>query len=312
MTKEQEKLKARFLEPEVRDGVEVTSELKDVWKVILDMFEEFARICDKYGLRYCMDGGSLLGAIRHKGFIPWDDDMDVSLFRDDFKKFLAVAPKELKYPYVMQYTTNDPNHFQAYACIRNAETTAIDSAWTDSGRIFCMGIGIDIFPIDYIPDDARKIRRLLWFNRQLIRLLSYASARKVKGLKKKAFKLVFSVLYKIIGVRRLVAVRDWNFSRYHEEDCRRCSNIAFNLGKERAIWDKAVYADRIKVPFEYLDVWVPVGYETYLSKVYGADWRTPMRGRGDHESLTLDVNRSYKAVLVEKFGYRPDYVAQLP
>lgn len=175
-----------------------------------------------------------------------------------------------------------------------------------------MGIGIDIFPIDYIPDDARKIRRLLWLNRQMIRLFSYASATEVKGVKKKVFKVLFSLLYKIIGVQKLVAVRDWNFSRYRKEDCRRCSNITFNLGKERAIWDKEVYADRIKVPFEYLDVWVPIGYETYLSKVYGVDWRTPIRGRGDHESLTLDVNRSYKDILVEKFGYDPKLVKSLP
>ena len=83
-----------FLEPEIRDGVAVSAEMKAAWKVLLDMLEEFIRICEKYDLKYCLDGGTMLGAIRHKGFVPWDDDVDVSLPRADFQRFLAEYSKE--------------------------------------------------------------------------------------------------------------------------------------------------------------------------------------------------------------------------
>ena len=88
----------KFLEPEIRDGVEVSADMKAAWKVLLDILEEFIRICEKYDLKYCLDGGSMLGAIRHKGFVPWADDVDVSLPRADFQRFLEIAKKELKTP----------------------------------------------------------------------------------------------------------------------------------------------------------------------------------------------------------------------
>ena len=300
-----------FLEPETRDGVEVSAELKAVWKKLLDLLEEFIRICDKYDLRYCADGGTLLGAIRHKGFVPWDDDIDVSLPREDFKRFLEIAQSELRHPYFMQYTTTDPEHSQAYACLRNVETAAIDTVWTKGKRRFCMGIGIDIFPIDYLPDDAR-VQKMLRKNRMILRVLAHAQRRIWKGLFERLVDSVFKVIYRCIGVSRLVKMRDANFGAFSKDECERCSNIAFNLGKNRAIWPKEIYDTRLMVPFEYLNVAVPVGYELYLGKVYGKDWRTPIRGRGDHDTLVVDAKRSYKELLIERFGYKKEWVEGLP
>ena len=313
MTKEQERLKSRFLEPETRDGHLVSADVKVVWQKLLELLEEFIRICDKYGLKYCVDGGTLLGAIRHKGFIPWDDDIDVSLFRDDFKRFLEVAPKELRHPFCMQYTTSEPGHYQAFACLRNCETTAIDKTWLEARRVFCMGISIDVFPIDYIPDDPKSLKRELWLNKQFSRIFYYAHGGGCGSvLRNIVLRLIFRTVYLLVGNHRLVALRDWNFGRFKRGQCTRCSNIAFNLGKERAIWDKTIYDTRVKVPFEYLDVYVPVGYETYLAKVYGSNWRTPIKGAGDHDELIVDVNRPYKEVLIERYGYRADALKALP
>lgn len=311
VTRRQDEMRLHFLEPEVRDGVEVSAELKAAWKVMLDMLEEFIRICEKYHLRYCMDGGSLLGAIRHKGFIPWDDDMDVSLPREDFNRFLKVAQSELKHPYFFQYTTTDPEHSQAYACLRNVETAAIDTVWTMYNRCFCMGIGIDIFPIDYLPDDAR-VQKMLKVNRMILRVFAHAQSRVSKRLISKLVDLAFRIVYRCIGVQRLVRWRDANFGAFSKEECARCSNVAFNLGNERAIWPKEIYDERVIVPFEYLEVPVPVGYELYLEKVYGKDWRTPIRGKGDHDALVVNTQKSYRDILVERFGYKKEWVEKLP
>lgn len=301
-----------FLQPEDRDGFHVGADLKKLWKVELDLLEEFIRICDKYGFKYCLDGGSLLGAVRHKGFIPWDDDIDVSLPREEFKKFLEVAPSELKAPLHLQYTTTEPRHYKAFAVIRNSSTTAIDLYWVERGLVFDMGVGIDIFPIDYVPDDESKFKRMISTASHVLAGYSLIFAKRKKTLKTWIKSIVFSILYHLLGNGFWVNLRDSAFASATAEESGRCGNIAYNLNNKRAIWPKTIYAERLKVPFEYLEVWIPKGYETYLSSVYGKDWRTPIRGRGDHDSLVVDLQRSYKDVLVEKYGYERKWLEKLP
>ena len=95
--------------------------------VELDILNEFDRICRKYNIKYSLDGGTLLGAVRHKGFIPWDDDIDVSMSRENYNKFLEVQKKELKKSkyYVDSMETND-NNFTLYAKMKRKNTTYSD------------------------------------------------------------------------------------------------------------------------------------------------------------------------------------------
>ena len=310
MEQEQQRmLRENFLSPEVRDGVVVSAELKRLWKTLLDIFEEFVRICDRHGLRYCMDGGSLLGAVRHKGFIPWDDDMDVSLPREDFDRFLQVAPLELAEPYFLQYATTDPEHWKGFACLRRSDTTAIDPQWIRDGRRFNMGIGLDIFPIDRLTEAridpiARKSWRYAW-------LLDHAHGRWRGHLRNTVANLVARTVSRCVGFERLVRWRDQNLASCGRGNCELCGNIAFNYGNRRAIWDAKVYEKRLRVPFEYLEVCIPVGYEDYLTHVYGRNWRMPVRGSGDHEVLDVSTDIPYKQVLVEKYGYSPKAVRNL-
>lgn len=301
-----------FLEPEIRDGVEVSAELKAVWKVLMDILEEFIRICEKYNLKYCLDGGTMLGAIRHKGFVPWDDDVDVSLPRADFERFLEVAKRELKPPLFLQYGTTDPEHFQAFACIRNNQTSAIDLPWIRGGKRHSMGIGIDIFPFDYIPEKTSDLKWLLWRNKQIRRLHGYVFTRNLKGWRKWIARPCFILLYKLIGNERLIKWRDQNFATYADANAPRYGNIAFQLGNERGIFRKEVFENRIKVPFEYTEAYVPAGYDEYLTHLYGANWKTPIRGVGDHNPLVIDAKQPYRKLLVERFGYKKKWVEKLP
>ncbi len=142
-----------FLDEEERCGYVVTKEMKKVWAIMLDLLSEFDRVCSKYGLRYQASWGTLLGAVRHKGFIPWDDDLDVQMFRDDYDQLCEIGPKEFKHPYFFQSKRTDP--LTGFFCckLRNSETTAIAPWEKHSVMKYNKGIFMDIFPVDIVPDD---------------------------------------------------------------------------------------------------------------------------------------------------------------
>ena len=88
-----------------------SDELRKMQLIQLELLEEVDRICTKYGISYSVEGGTLLGTVRHKGFIPWDDDMDFCMLRNDFYKLLEIADKEFQHPYFFQTALSDRRYF---------------------------------------------------------------------------------------------------------------------------------------------------------------------------------------------------------
>ena len=133
---------------------EISPETRELFKVNLDLLKKFKSICEKYSITYYASCGTLLGAVRHEGFIPWDDDMDLFLMWDDYKKFLEVAPKECSYPYFFQsHLTEDEGEASA-SRLRRSDTTGY-TQWEKNNITdvnYNKGIFIDIFPIFYVPD----------------------------------------------------------------------------------------------------------------------------------------------------------------
>ncbi|WP_302782657.1 LicD family protein, partial [Acidaminococcus intestini] len=150
------KLPDHFLDEEVQDGFLVSQKRKEVWAVELDLLTEFDRVCKKYKLRYFADGGTLLGAIRHGGFIPWDDDIDLAMFRDDYDKLCSIALHEFKNPYFFQTEYTDRGSLRGHAQLRNSNTTAILRNSLNCKYKFNQGIFIDIFPMDSVTENQSK------------------------------------------------------------------------------------------------------------------------------------------------------------
>lgn len=142
-----------FLNEEYRCGYKVTREMKEVWAVELDLLAKLQSVCKKYNLTVLADSGTLLGAIRHKGFIPWDDDIDVVMLRKDYDVLLSVADKEFKDPYFFQTAYSEKNYIRAHAQLRNSNTTGCTIP--DLTTSYNKGIFIDIFPLDNLPDDIK-------------------------------------------------------------------------------------------------------------------------------------------------------------
>ena len=135
---------------ELRSNFLVTADRKKVWQAELNILRELDRICRKHGIRYFADYGTLLGAVRHQGFVPWDDDIDVVMLRPEYERFKQVAAIEIREPLFFQNTYTD-GFVTGFSKIRDSRTSAVEFPDYDGMH---QGIFVDIFPLDDVPDGS--------------------------------------------------------------------------------------------------------------------------------------------------------------
>ena len=294
-----------YLDEEVRDGFTVTPDRKKVWAVELDLLAETFRVCDKYGITVFADAGTMLGAVRHKGFIPWDDDIDLVLSRPDYEKLCEVAPKEFKHPYFFQTEETDPGSGRGHAQLRNSETTGILKKEQEVRYTFNQGIFIDFFPYDNVPDDPKKRAEMVYKIEELRnKSVSYA---KLFYSKNPGVGFRWFVAHALqIAIKIVHAKYDNKYFREMEKAKLACRDeqtlcIAnlyrlWNDDPEACVWEKAWYREAIEVPFEFITIKIPAGYNEYLTKTYG-EWQKFVVGSSDHGDIIFDTDRSYKEYL---------------
>ena len=259
-----------FFKEEIRSEFLVSEKMKNIWAVEIDLYLEFARICEKYDLKYFVFWGSILGAVRHHGFVPWDDDMDVALFRDDYEKFLQVAPSELSQPYFLQTPYTDPGSFFSLARLRNSSTTGMIQTFRHNK--FNQGIWLDIEVLDYC--DIEKIKE----NRDLIfPLIMKCATYMRKGSpflddKRKQELVTYKTddpLADFELMHKIASNPVYNGSNYVN-----VANISA-YSPEKQTWNKRCFDGVIDMPFEGITVKVPKGYDEMLSGTYGDYMKFP-------------------------------------
>ena len=279
-----------FLAEEERCGYLVTSEMKAVWAVQLTLLAHFDQVCRTYGLRYFAGGGTLLGAVRHGGYIPWDDDIDLFMLRADYDRLLAVGEEAFLPPYFLQTAYNDTRYGRGHAQLRMDGTTAILAG--ERGRYtFHQGIFIDIFPLDAVPDDREaqiaQRRRLARWNRLLAASVRYAGSPHKTTVKS----AVHGVL-SLIPYRWLYRGMERECRRYEGEPTDRVALLTFAPAADRWVMPRACYSDEGYLPFEFTDIPVPVDCDRILAAAYG-DYLTLRQDPTCHSGVFYDAHRDY-------------------
>lgn len=129
----------------------MNSTLREVQLVQVEILKTIDYLCEKNQIKYSLHGGSLIGAVRHKGFIPWDDDLDICMSRSDYERFIAVWEKESPTGFILQNKENTPEFTQSFTKIRKDHTSFIQFDWEKG--LYHTGIFVDVFPIDRVPSN---------------------------------------------------------------------------------------------------------------------------------------------------------------
>lgn len=260
-------------------------------EIEIEIFKSFISVCEHLNLTYYILDGTLLGAVRHKGFIPWDDDIDVGMPREDYEVFLKEGQALLPEEYFIQTFDSDPEYLANYAKIRNSNTTFVETSVKN--RKINHGVFIDVFPLDYCPEEAKK--QVCERKKRMLATLrisdEFYSQNKKKSLKSIVVTLLAYIIYPT--AKQALKARDRMY-----KITKQSSLIASYGGAwgEKEIVPAQWYAEGCDLEFEGIAVKGPKEYDKWLTQVYG-DYMTPppVEERISHHHIDfLDTAKSFK------------------
>lgn len=280
------------------DNVLSAEKLRQAQLVELEILLEFDRICKENDLTYQLFSGTLLGAVRHNGFIPWDDDIDVAMLRKDYNKFLSIYSNATNSKYFLQSYETDPNFFRQFARLRKNFTLYLQESYKDIDMHH--GIFIDIFPFDNVKIDSVMEE----FRYKLIRIISRINIIRNMGISKKSNFLKRSLGWIIESSNRIIKKSTYDkletkIMEYNEKtDCIYITHLTESMGSnahKRCIVKKKDFYNQIEWEFEKHLFPIPRNYDEILTNQYGnymclppADKRVPHHGVIDFETNTLN------------------------
>lgn len=289
-----------FFEEEERCDYLISKEMKEVWAVELDLMAELFRVCKKHNIKIMASGGTMLGAVRHKGFIPWDDDIDLMMFREDYEKLCSVS-YEFKHPYFFQTPYTDKGYTVGHAKLRNSETTAILTKYAEYIYPYNQGIFIDIFPLDSVTDN--KLLRFIQakqasFFKHMVRRAANVSVRYVVGKSKKRYYPLYKFFYKQFESLSLKCYIKYEkiCKRYNHVNTEMVSTLSFKFENQQHYKYRRDYIETIDLPFEFMTVPVGKEYDEGLRKRYG-NYKEYVIGNSCHGGVIFDTDKAYTTYL---------------
>lgn len=258
----------------------------------LEILKEVSSICEKYNLEYYLIGGTLLGAVRHKGFIPWDDDLDIAMPRDDYEKFIVICESNLKSDYYLESYRNDYNYWIPFSKMRKNNTLFVEK---DTQHMVCHnGIFIDIFPLDYSNNDSDFSLRL---KGKMFLYLRYLIGDKLglydyRKFDKPPFRdCMVKWLISPFSANQMLHFQQWLIQKGGKK-----KKYFVNYGSQYGIKKQTMAVEKfkpaVKIKFEDDLFYVPNDYKYVLNKIYGNNYMElpPKDKRISHSPVKISFN----------------------
>lgn len=298
--------KEEFLKPEIRDNFYIDATMKSMWAAMLEVLARISAICEKYNIQWYAAYGTLLGAIRHEGFVPWDDDMDIWVMRDGYNKLMEVLPKELPEGYMVQSCFSGEGYSQYHTCVNNGRGISVQEKWLEEYHGCPFTVGLDIFPLDYLPrnEGERDIQKKLFeilgraaalgdglghnkYTTDEEVMLAFQEMMEAKEYIEEfcGFKIDDQLIEE--GKWKQVVSEFWKCAHYvagmyGAEDADYLVEYMDYVKWENKKFPKEWFAETYSADYEEFMVPVPNGYDQLLRTIYG-DYRVKVKNSGLHE-----------------------------
>lgn len=295
-----------YFKREIRSNTVVSETTKRVWACQLEILQKIDVICKKYGITYYAYWGSLLGAVRHGGFVPWDDDFDIAMLKDDYIKFLSVAQDELPEDYWLLNMYTSDKWENLFSRIANGKEIDLEKTRNSEYHGCPLALGIDIFPLYYVPRNkeiAENQKNLLKVIEELQAIIEYRY-NNVGVFKEGNTEYDIVIAQNLVDIQRITGyefttdrplnnqlniVYDQICRLTEAEDADYVASYVHYIEKNKHVLDKRLYKP-IEMPFENITVPVPKGYDTILRQMYGDymfEWKSNSLER--HNAIRLQT-----------------------
>ena len=254
-------------------------------KIQLEILDFTAKFCDEHGINYWLDGGTLIGAVRHKGYIPWDDDIDIGMMRQDYEKFTELFTGQGRFKFIRPEKNSE--YYAAHGKVLDTDTILYEP--DEKGNK--LAVYIDIFVYDNAPDDARITKKMFRL-RSICYVCNVARQARIfqppkGGIMRRlcvyALRLAVRIFPRGFFVRKILE----NAKRYSDSDTKKIGNF---LGVAKMTCNKSALSEFIESEFEGRKYKIPAGYDEYLREFYGDYMQLPP----PEKRVSTHVFKAYK------------------
>ncbi|MBQ6719159.1 MAG: LicD family protein [Oscillospiraceae bacterium] len=263
--------------------------LKRVQPVLLNMLKDIRRVCDENGIRYFLYRGTFLGAVRHKGFIPWDDDMDIAMLRQDYERFCRIAPEKLSSSYCFQNWHTDENYAHPFGKVRKRGTVYVEAKCC---RLQENGFYIDIYPIDFAPETVEQQRML---NRKLLHLYRIKLMKCHYTPWKEEERTIWKkrIGYMLYQIAALFVSQAWLVEKYEQ--------IVMSIPESSCVYEQSALPhvpffkrewceNLAEYTFDDVAFLGPEDYDSFLSSLYGNYFELPPEDQRENRHQIIELS----------------------